>query len=248
MNNGPRNGGLIILLTLLVLAASVGGILTSETQSHQSSSQGAPHIVQIVPEPLGVAFLHDPVAIVTLILAVITGGLAVYTALLWRSTSALVGDAKDTSQHELRPYVYFDGPKTRPWPESDPNRVSAFAYVTNSGRTWAGNLIVQSAVVRLKPEETVDPFEFVDWSTVDSPPIVLGPSHKIDLQLGDVAFREFEAIKRGDPLVFFVARLRYDDSITIPNTIRETQISHRFTVDTENGWSFLAQRTHNTAT
>lgn len=78
------------------------GMAASEARAQSECCQ-APH-----PESFREKVTTDPVAFFTMLLCLITGGLAVYTGLLWGSTRKLVADAGQNAERQLRAYVGID--------------------------------------------------------------------------------------------------------------------------------------------
>jgi hypothetical protein len=89
---------------------------------------------------------------VTIGLVTITGTLAIYTGLLWRSTRDLVADAKDTSQRQLRAYVHpdtitlYDGSTLNPPRMNKANFPGVVFVWRNTGETPAKDIVVWSKV------------------------------------------------------------------------------------------------------
>jgi len=187
---------------------------------------------------------HDPYEIPKLILealeAAATVGIAGYAVRQYRAS-------RRSSERQLRAYVYFDGPKSRLWPPANPNRVSVYADIVNSGETWARNLVIQTAIVR--EADIADPFENAigGWDKRAMVPIVMGPRQSKDVQLGDVFLSEFPEIHQGFVCVHFVARITYQDAVSDPSITHETHLSRRFIVDSEGGYAFTHNATHNCA-
>jgi hypothetical protein len=77
--------------------------------------------------------------------------------------------------------------------------------------------------------------------------MVLGPSQKITLQFGDIDFDEFRLIQEGKNQVYFVALIKYEDTVSSPSRIHQTQLSRQFFADSEGGFSFGNLPTHNCA-
>jgi len=162
------------------------------------------------------------------------------------AAEASVVDAQNTAKQELRAYVYFDGPHARPWPAppQTPNRLSVIVDYVNGGQTWAHQVVVKQAVVRLSPADTRDPFETVDWKDRPPQPIVLGPNQRFTAQMGDVPYTDFPPIRAGVIRLLFMARAQYRD---VFGTSRETRICSQMGVDSEGGYSFTYVSAHNCA-
>jgi hypothetical protein len=117
------------------------------------------------PESFGERLTSDPVAFFTMALAFITGGLAVYTALLWRSTSKLVSGAEQTAQRQLRAYVHpdsisiYDGSSLSP-PRMDKINVPGVVMTwRNTGESPAKDVVIWSkmAVFAIRSEAKIRP-------------------------------------------------------------------------------------------
>lgn len=65
-------------------------------------------IHQAKEESFGSKLLNDPPAFFTAVLAIITGGLAFYTARLWTSTSSLVSRTEEIARRQERAFVHID--------------------------------------------------------------------------------------------------------------------------------------------
>lgn len=97
-------------------------------------------------------------AAATLLLAIITLGLMLYTARLWAATKQLVSEAQETSIRQLRAYVHLD--HSNLWDGSTlnpPMHTKAFVpginlQWRNTGETPAKNVTIWSRVVVIKPE------------------------------------------------------------------------------------------------
>jgi hypothetical protein len=103
---GAWIGGPIIWLgsqTHPPAAHHIERVQTSDTRGKPESGQ-APQA-----EGFWERLTTDPVAFFTMMLCTITGGLAVYTGLLWSSTSKLVRGADTNAQHQSRAYVGIVG-------------------------------------------------------------------------------------------------------------------------------------------
>ena len=184
-------------------------------------------------------------AISTSFIAVFTIILAFATGFLYVATRNLVNEADDSAARQLRPYVYFHGPNTRPWPPGTPNRKSITIDYVNAGRTWARNLTAQSHIVRMQQGDTRNPFDTINWKQDGSIPIVLGPEQRVGVQFGEVSDAEWEQVKNGNLRIYLVALIKYVDGMTSPPAIRQTQLSRQLYVDIEGFHSFGYMPTHN---
>jgi len=128
------------------------GVQTGESPANAECCQ-TPH-----PESFGERLANDPVAFFTMLLATITGGLAVYTGLLWRSTSKLVAGADKTAERQLRAYVHpdstnlWDGSTLTPPQPHRTNIPGIFVQWRNTGETPAKNVVSWARVAVFSPQ------------------------------------------------------------------------------------------------
>ncbi len=179
--------------------------------------------------------------------------LVLFTGLLWRSTykmwkatnnSVLI--ATDTAQRELRPYVYLETRATQyPPSPAEYNRFSISLVMTNTGKTWAKNLRVVAAVIPQELSYGRDPFDLLEWGKHATKPTTLGPSQTVPMQFRDVLRSEVPAIATGKSGYDFVAWVKYEDSVSLPFTVWQTQLSQHLNADVEGGISFTMRPTHN---
>ncbi len=117
--------------------------------------------------------------------------------------------------------------------------------VKNSGSTWARNLKVKHGMV-VDPKID-DPFAVLEWDKITANPIILGPGQEIGMQFGELSGGELQNIIIDNRKVFFVAWITYEDVLSDPPILRQTQLSRRFNADAEGGVSFSWMPTHNCA-
>lgn len=193
---------------------------------------------------------HDKLitAFTTILMLIVTCGVAYSTYSLYGATRDLVIGAQETAVKELRPYVYFKITAT-PYPPINPNRYAVILLVTNGGKTWARKLTIQTAIVEQPRDDQTDPFVAVQtkWKDKVAYPIVLGPGQTEDYQFGGIAFTEVPNIVKGNMRTSYLVWAQYEDSIGQPVKVRQTQMSMRLNGDTEGGISFGNLPTHNCA-
>jgi hypothetical protein len=181
-------------------------------------------------------------AIVTLIF---TGGLFLATYKLYTATNALVTGADRAAARQLRAYVYLEvSAGLYPPPPAQPNRFAVSLSIVNSGKSWARKLQIRHAVVI---DPTGDPFDPVRLNQTQTNPMVLGPGQRIDTQLAEILLTDLPLIARGEKRIFYVAWVTYEDALTDPPVIRQTQLSQRLNADLEGigHVSFTWMPTHN---
>jgi hypothetical protein len=178
--------------------------------------------------------------------AAFTGTLWWSTRKMWRVTNATLAHAEKTSDRQLRAYVYLEvvGRKYPPPPKIS-NRYAISLMVKNSGSTWARNLRVRHAMV-VDPK-TDEPFDFVNWDEIKPSPMVLGPGQEIGMQYRDISGDELQEIIENKRRIFFVAWVTYEDVLSDPPIMRQTQLSRRFNADEEGGVSYSWIPSHNCA-
>ena len=82
------------------------------------------------------------------LLVVFTFFLFLATVALWRATRDLVDDAKETSERQLRAYVYLEMSAFQwPFPPKNSDRWGIVVKITNSGQTWARNVVIRRAKI-----------------------------------------------------------------------------------------------------
>jgi hypothetical protein len=171
----------------------------------------------------------DPLG--TLLLAVFTLFLFLGTLALYFATSSLVNDARDTSQRELRAYVYAQiNSRVWPAPPTPTNRWSIYLTVKNSGKTWARNLRIRQA---RRPAPIDVPFAEVPWTEDESGRMVLGPGEEWNLQFGDIPLTELPDIESHKKRWFYLVWITYEDTLSDPPVTRQTRLYRELGADTE---------------
>lgn len=181
----------------------------------------------------------------TWLLAIFTAGLFAYTARLWGATNAMVEDAKQNAIRQLRAYVYLEV-GARPYPPESPNRYSTFLRITNTGSTWARNVVILQKRVHT-PTPPSDPFDELTGEEFKGGKQLFGPGQTIELQFGDIRFIDVPQLLSGQLNLDYVAWVIYEDSLSNPPIRRQTQISMHLNGDAEGGISFSFRPTHNCA-
>ena len=189
----------------------------------------------------------EPIALFTLVLAISTGGLWVATIGLYAGAERQLRHAEGTAIRELRAYVYLDvWARIYPTPPEKPNRWAISLSVINNGKTWARN-------VRIRKYKSVnptgDPFDIATLIASEEAPILLGPGEQIDIQFGDIPLTELADLTAHKSEIHYVAWVLYEDSLSDPSVIRQTQLSRHLGADTEGlgHVSFSWNETHNCA-
>jgi hypothetical protein len=151
--------------------------------------------------------MSDPVAFFTMMLSLITAGLAVYTALLWRSTSKLVAGADRNAQRQLRAYPGVVGASV----EIHNNRKFHVAVeVVNTSVTPAYKFRYEMAYQLCAVGNT---FKF-DHVTLSDIQWDMAPHSKTTMRTsGDIDEKQTAAVAQmGDVLLFFWGRAEYEDA------------------------------------
>jgi hypothetical protein len=166
---------------------------------------------------------------VPMLLVLFTAALFAATTCLALATRSLVRDGEDTSERQLRAYVHL-GIIAFQWPtekrdESDkitqkPDRYGVTLNVTNSGRTWARNLVVRTQRVAEISKNNV--WDSVDWKNIREESIVLGPGQNLPLQLPNIFLTEVPEIAQRSKGYEYFAWITYDDAF---DPGRNTQIA-----------------------
>jgi hypothetical protein len=182
------------------------------------------------------------------LLVVFTFFLFLATVALWRATRDLVDDAKETSERQLRAYVYLEMSAFQwPFPPKNSDRWGIVVKITNSGQTWARNVVIRRAKISKEKGDLTDPWDDTEWRRPTPEPMVLGPKQSVPLQMGDISFTDAPSIINGDRIIYFVVWVTYEDVAGPKPTVRHTQVSVRFNADAEGGTSFSFLPTHNCA-
>jgi hypothetical protein len=100
-----------------------------------------------------------------------------------------------TAARQLRAYVYVKLTTVR-YPPNKPDRIGVGFEITNSGQTWARNLILRTAIIPREFKIEYDPWDRARWN--ESPPMMLGPGQSMGLQLTNVWLSDIPAIVSGD--------------------------------------------------
>lgn len=114
------------------------------------------------------------IAIATLILAAITAGLVFYTKKLWGITRVLAGEAKQSSEQQLRAYV-FAGHDSPMFLTKD-NALSVEIAIKNFGQTPA-NEVMTHAFIGILPYPLNAPLDPPDYTKASKSP--MAPSQTI---------------------------------------------------------------------
>jgi hypothetical protein len=118
--------------------------------------------------------------------------------------------------------------------------------IVNSGKSWARNL-----QIRMKRVENPsgDPFDVAALEKTKTARMVLGPGQQYDLQFEDVWLTELPDIKSGARKIFYVAWITYEDALSDPPVLRQTQLSRQLAADLEGigHVAFSWMDTHNCA-
>ncbi|MGD0189326.1 MAG: hypothetical protein ABSD74_01155 [Rhizomicrobium sp.] len=224
------------------------------TYGGQRGTEDAPIVIKILPSEIPASGSteksdqqdHQPphdwwIIVPNILLTLFTGGLFWYTAKLWRSTTKLIGEERSASERELRAYVHIRIYAV-PYPKNNPTLYSVRLAVTNGGKTWARNLRMEKAVVT---DFTGDPFDRLKADRDTLPPLVLGPGQSLKLQFTDIPFAVRDAIHTGAATVDLVVWATYEDTLSSPPVLRQTQVSQRVNIDAGGGISLTYRDTHN---
>ena len=184
-------------------------------------------------------------AALTLVLAFFTGTLWWSTDKLWQVTNKTLRHAERTTQRQLRAYVWIELTMVR-YPPHRPDRIGVGFKVTNSGQTWARNLVIRKAVISRDFKAKYDPWDRAKWEG-DNSPMVLGPNQSMNLQLTDIWLTDIPGVLLGDKGFDFAIWATYNDTLTDPPVMRQTQLSQRFAADQHGGTSVAYLPTHNCA-
>jgi hypothetical protein len=178
-------------------------------------------------------------------LVLFTGLLWHSTHKMWKATNNSVLIATDTVQRELRPYVYLEI-KTTAYPPRRPNRHSISLVITNIGKTWAKNLMILQSIIPQEQSNGGDPFDFLKWEKGSIGIIgTVGPRQVIPLQFGAINYFDVKDIASGKTGYDYVAWIKYEDSVSSPPIVWQTQLSQHLNGDIENAISFFPRPTHN---
>jgi hypothetical protein len=180
-------------------------------------------------------------------IAAFTVILAVATGFLYYATRDLVKGAEEASARELRAYSWIDvSARLYPGPPEKSNRYAMSLTIVNSGKSWARNL-----QIRMKRVENPsgDPFDVAALEKTKTARMVLGPGQQYDLQFEDVWLTELPDIKSGARKIFYVAWITYEDALSDPPVLRQTQLSRQLAADLEGigHVAFSWMDTHNCA-
>jgi hypothetical protein len=182
----------------------------------------------------------------TAFIAAFTIVLAGATGFLYRATTNLVTGTEQASARELRAYVFLQI-SARLYPPLNPNRWAVSLTVTNSGKTWARNMTIKTERLRRQPGDVRDPFNIAEWDKMIDVPTILGPGEVINLQFGDIPLADLPSLAKREAIVSYVVWVQYQDTVSTPPAMQQTQRSWLLNADTEGGISFSANPTHNCA-
>jgi hypothetical protein len=154
--------------------------------------------------------------------------------------------AKNNAVRELRAYMSLNI-TARPYPPSAPNRWAISFVVTNGGRTLARNVQIRQAIVTQGLTDTRDPWDVAGMAVMAAPPNVFGPNETQGYQFRDVEFSEVPEIAERTFRRSYVAWITYQDVISSPPRVWQTQISRVINGDAEGAVSFGQNPTHNCA-
>jgi hypothetical protein len=192
----------------------------------------------------------EPVALFTLVLAFSTVGLWIATIALYRSTKSQLVHAEGTAVRELRAYVYLRLEKRIYPPDAPHNRYAVHLSVINGGKSWARDVRLRKAIMVDKTglqAPTKDLFDATELWTQETEPMVLGPGEQFDIQFGDIWFTELSDLETRKKVYYYVAWVTYEDALTNPPMLRQTQLCRMLGADTEGigHISFAWMPTHN---
>lgn len=140
------------------------------------------------------------IAYSTLVLAIVTSILAIFTGALWLATRKLVIDAKDTSKRQLRAYLSVSIGGGSYQERHKDIRFEVRPSLLNSGNTPAHN-ITYWARAEVLPFPLPDDFDFPPTKDTLQSSLVLGPHQNIILNAMINEFfpdEEAEIIKKGN--------------------------------------------------
>ncbi|MDR3498593.1 MAG: hypothetical protein P4L72_05125 [Parvibaculum sp.] len=184
--------------------------------------------------------------------AIFTLALTISTILLWQGGEKQamllresIDKAEVSSERQLRAYVYLEI-EARPYPPDKPDRYSIVFSITNTGSTWARNIVILRKVITNAATDA-DPFDELKAQKPEGGKILLGPGQVLKLQFGDIPTSIVPAIAAKTLTVDYVAWVKYEDTLSNPAILRQTQISQHLNGDAEGGVSFSYRPTHNCA-
>jgi hypothetical protein len=77
--------------------------------------------------------------------------------------------------------------------------------------------------------------------------MIVGPGQSLSLQFPDIQGEEHQEVIDGNLRLYFVAWITYEDVLSDPPVIRQTQLSRKYEADAEGGAAFHWMPTHNCA-
>ena len=152
--------------------------------------------------------------------------------------------ADKTAARQLRAYVWVKMTTVR-YPPKEPDRIGIGFEMTNSGQTWAQNITIRTAIIPRQFNTEYDPWDRAQWKV--STPMVLGPHQSVGLQLDNIWLTDIPSILLGNKGFDYAIWITYEDTLTQPPILRQTQLCQRFNADKEGGTSFAYLPPHNCA-
>jgi hypothetical protein len=181
---------------------------------------------------------------------IFTGLLAFATLFLFFATRNLVSDARDTAQRQLRAYVYAEVVPSKYKAKPDEPWIWAISiFLKNTGQTWARNVVVfKSVVPREFGKRDYDPWDRAKWNDDDADPTTLGPGQTRTLQFHTIDPADIPSYVEGAEKrvgIDFVVHVEYEDTVSDPSVIHQTQVAQRFRADGQGAVSLDFLPKHN---
>ena len=187
-------------------------------------------------------------AIATIFIAWFTYTLKRSTDNLWGVTDKTLRHAERTTQSELRAYVYIVMTTVGyPFPPQVPQFIGIGFKITNSGQTWARNLVVRKERIDREFGVEYDPWDRVNWDEMKTQSMVLGPGQTIGMQLTDHPITVIPEVANQTIGWDYAVWVTYEDTVTDPPIPRQTQSLVRLGADHHGGTSFQMLPGHNCA-
>ena len=200
----------------------------AQTKADQRATAAQPAVIELLKAPVIRVEATDKtekhndyashewwLVYLTAVLALTTVALAVYTALLWRATRKLVGDAKASSEKQLRAYVSVT--PSFMWNFDRTTLVAIKCQLNNHGQTPAHDFFIESAGVSVWPDPLPDGWEFPEPHKGVRPKNVIFPgSNRLITPYSDRPFTQQEIddsifVGRGKRIYVF-GTIKYKDA------------------------------------
>ena len=150
----------------------------------------------------------------TVILAIVTTGLAYFTWRLWSATRRLVEDAEETARRQLRAYLGVSGGEIK---ILNPNHLQANVEIKNTGSTPAHH-VTKAINADIRDADNPGGFE-IPKAAPGKWPIVPGSFWTFRLDLTNVSEEDLKQIHAYKRAVFVWGRAEYEDIFGVKQTL-----------------------------